>query len=112
MDEGDLASILETLGDKMDVKLVNELKISDEDGFRVVAFKKEDENKIVVAYKGKEPEEGELLLEEMNKLQLVYDRLKREHSGAEIIFTGYEQGADLGFISLVKTSVELQTNVA
>ena len=69
-------------------------------GFKVVALKKG--NTIVVSYKGDKPKGTKLLPEEFDYLQMVCDKLRRSDDYDEqtnIVFTGYEGGADLSFLN-------------
>ncbi|MBM7558142.1 LysM peptidoglycan-binding domain-containing protein [Halanaerobacter jeridensis] len=68
--------------------------------FKVVALKKG--NTIVVSYQGKRPKDNKLLPEEFDYLQMVCDKLRRSGDYDEqsnIVFTGYEGGADLSFLN-------------
>ncbi len=84
------------------IELSKELALYDT-GFRVTAFKKED--KIVIAYKGdeKSKERKELLPEGLDRLEIVYKKIKGDNPNIkEILFTGYENGAELGFIQSIQ----------
>ena len=96
-----------------EIKLTEELDMRDT-GFRALALKKEIDGKdhIVITYKGEVPEEDQALPRELDLLQMVYYKLKRENEDAKIILTGYQDNGDLSFLNQVKPSVELQTYVA
>ncbi|SKA03293.1 hypothetical protein [Selenihalanaerobacter shriftii] len=82
--------------DKAKIQLTQRLKMFDTE-FQVLALKKKDD--IVIAYKGQKQNNNKVLPEELDLLQMVYARLKRDNSNARITFTGYEGGANLSFIN-------------
>ncbi|MGM0502882.1 MAG: LysM peptidoglycan-binding domain-containing protein, partial [Bacillota bacterium] len=92
----ELAELESNLKQNVIAQINQKLTMSDT-GFRVVVLKK-DKN-LVIAYKGSRPDEDKLLPEEFNHLQIVYSKMKREHSNCNISFTGYNAGADLGFLN-------------
>jgi len=82
--------------DKAKIKLTQRVKMFDTE-FQVLALKKKDD--IVIAYKGTKQNNNGVLPEELDLLQMVYARLRRDDSDAKITFTGYESGANLSFIN-------------
>ncbi|QTL98669.1 hypothetical protein GM661_12195 [Iocasia frigidifontis] len=86
------------LEENIKVKITQSLKMHDT-GFRVLVLKKGDD--IVISYKGKKTPQSKILPEDLDYLQIVYDKIKREHNkqNTKISFTGFEGGADLGFIN-------------
>lgn len=95
LDETIISELYEIL-ENSSAKVVQEIKLSDT-GFRVLVLKKGDD--IVISYKGKKTDNRQMLPEEINYLEIVYNRIKREYSDCRITFTGYEGGADLAFIN-------------
>ena len=102
----------EQVPEKLDIDFTKEIDIKRiyNSGFRVLALKKDEE--VVIVNEGEQSEKNKTLPDELELLQMVYNRLSHEHSDSKITFTGYNGGADLSFINKVKTSVELQTDVA
>ncbi|MTI59472.1 MAG: hypothetical protein FH762_05695, partial [Firmicutes bacterium] len=86
------------LEENIKVKITQSLKMHDT-GFRVLVLKKGDD--IVISYQGKKTPQRKILPEDLDYLQIVYDKIKREHykKNTKIRFTGFEGGADLGFIN-------------
>ncbi|KXS40090.1 MULTISPECIES: hypothetical protein [unclassified Candidatus Frackibacter] len=95
---------LEEILKNSSVLITEELNL-DDTGFRVVAFKKGED--IVIAYKGHKTTDSQLLPEEKDYLQIVFNKIKRDNKDAKRIkFTGYEGGAELGFINTLNISLD------
>ena len=85
---------------KTEVSIGEELKLYDT-GFRAVAFKKG--NNIVITYRGDDEvkEQKEIFPAGINRLKIFYNKVQREVDKKDINIrvTGYEKGAELGFIN-------------
>ncbi|MBM7556397.1 LysM domain-containing protein [Halanaerobacter jeridensis] len=85
------------------IKLTEKIDLYDEgrydddvEEFRVLVLKNDDN--IVITCKGEQVDDKEILPPDFECLQIVYDKIKRQHPKAKITFTGWKGGAEISFI--------------